>query len=134
MAIPKAITYKGVEYRSQRAAALANGIHPSAFRYQLNPKGEQAKVRRWHSENREKSRALRRRLVGLPTPTRPCPAVCEICSRPPKSRALNLDHDHLTDVFRGWLCGSCNTAIGLLQDSPRIVRRVLAYLETGVAP
>ena len=40
-----------------------------------------------------------------------------------------LDHDHSTGTFRGWLCVKCNTGLGLLQDSPSILRSAATYLE-----
>lgn len=40
-----------------------------------------------------------------------------------------VDHNHATGEIRGLLCGSCNTALGLLKDSPAVVRGALAYLE-----
>lgn len=39
-----------------------------------------------------------------------------------------VDHDHITGRIRGLLCLSCNTAIGLLKDSPISAIRVAKYL------
>lgn len=52
--------------------------------------------------------------------------VCAICR---KKRTLVIDHDHKTLRTRGLLCGSCNRALGLLQDNPKILRAALSYLE-----
>lgn len=54
---------------------------------------------------------------------------CEICGSPPKNRnSLCLDHNHLTGAFRGWLCGNCNRALGLLGEDPRTLRKAAEYL------
>ena len=45
-----------------------------------------------------------------------------------------LDHDHVTGEFRGWLCAKCNSALGLMQDSPTILRKAIEYLETTRQP
>lgn len=57
---------------------------------------------------------------------------CDICGAPPGSdgRAHNIDHDHATGRVRGILCGSCNRALGLLQDSPELMRRAAEYVAT----
>jgi len=34
--------------------------------------------------------------------------VCAICGNPPKTRRLDVDHDHKTGVIRGLLCFTCN--------------------------
>ena len=39
-----------------------------------------------------------------------------------------LDHNHKTGKFRGWLCNTCNSALGWLDDDPIKLRRALAYL------
>lgn len=72
-----------------------------------------------------------RRYRGLPEPTRPCPARCELCGRPPKNHALCLDHDHETGHFRGWLCISCNRALGVFGDNVVGLQHAIAYLEKG---
>lgn len=66
---------------------------------------------------RKSARERQRKYQNLPTPMRPCPDHCEMCLRPAGKRALHLDHCHTTGAFRGWLCGSCNTAFGRLGDS-----------------
>lgn len=42
---------------------------------------------------------------------------------------LAIDHDHETGTVRGLLCPSCNQALGLLKDSPDILRAAIHYLE-----
>jgi hypothetical protein len=76
----------------------------------------------------EKYKRTRRAYFGIPEPTRPSPEACECCGRR-ESRALNVDHDHTTGQFRGWLCFACNTGIGKLGDNYDGVLRALRYLE-----
>lgn len=63
-------------------------------------------------------------------PTRAEPSHCEICGEAPsgKRRNLCLDHCHATNLFRGWLCGRCNSAIGLMRDNPVIMERATDYV------
>jgi hypothetical protein len=63
-----------------------------------------------------------------PEPTRPMPDLCEACSRPRGETRLHLDHDHVTGVFRGWLCRQCNLGLGLLGDNKERVLKILNYL------
>ena len=76
----------------------------------------------------EKYRATRRKYSGLPEPTRPEPATCECCRRPPGDRAMHLDHCHVSGEFRGWLCSNCNTALGKLGDDLKGVESLRNYL------
>lgn len=63
--------------------------------------------------------------------------VCAVCSQPPskknrhsgKVQELVVDHCHETGVVRSLLCDRCNRAIGLLKDSPDVLRRAALYLE-----
>ena len=53
---------------------------------------------------------------------------CESCERP-VYRNWQLDHDHETGEFRGWLCKQCNTGIGLIGDTLEDIERAKRYLE-----
>lgn len=63
---------------------------------------------------------------------------CEICERPLTRRTARFDHDHAccpsdADVtcgrcVRGILCNACNSALGLLQDDPALMRKAAAYV------
>lgn len=41
---------------------------------------------------------------------------------------LHLDHDHQTGVLRGFLCRSCNLALGLVGDSRAVLQALIEYL------
>lgn len=112
------------------------------------PEGRAAHVREtkaWRKANPEKARASSRRAqlkwkYGL-TPAayeallNAQGGLCAICRRPQQTHRdgttddFAVDHDHVTDKVRGLLCHHCNTALGKMRDSPRLLRRAAAYLE-----
>jgi hypothetical protein len=57
---------------------------------------------------------------------------CEICGvafgEEARTRAV-IDHDHRTDRVRGVLCGNCNTGLGFVRDSTKILFRLADYVE-----
>lgn len=56
--------------------------------------------------------------------------ACAICLTPfAEQLRPHVDHDHVTKAVRGLLCLHCNTGIGQLRDSPKLVYRALCYLE-----
>jgi hypothetical protein len=63
-----------------------------------------------------------RKLHEPPPPGTPC----QCCGRVPA--LLMLDHDHRTELFRGWLCGTCNSGLGFLGDNAEGMRQALMYL------
>lgn len=73
------------------------------------------------------NRTRRQRIAGIPLPEWQSGDQCECCGKqfigPP-----NIDHDHLTGKFRGWLCSNCNRGIGFLGDNARAVAYALRYL------
>ena len=63
---------------------------------------------------------------------------CFICKTnmimPTKGRgqplnAVAVDHDHLTNEFRGLLCNGCNKGLGLFRDNIQSLNNAIKYLE-----
>lgn len=79
----------------------------------------------------ERRRPLSRKYKEIPDPSRPHPQWCECCGKPPNGKhpRLNVDHDHETGRFRGWLCWTCNVGIGQLGDSIAGLQEAIRYLE-----
>lgn len=68
--------------------------------------------------------------------------VCAICKRPPKNRALSVDHKHQKQdkkktplerrlKVRGLLCWSCNTALAKFKDNAEHLRNAAKYIDAG---
>lgn len=58
---------------------------------------------------------------------------CAICVRTIEETQRGqfyVDHDHETGFVRGLLCGGCNSAIGLMQESIETFERAIQYLKT----
>jgi hypothetical protein len=55
--------------------------------------------------------------------------LCAICHKPPRKKALNVDHCHDTDKVRALLCSGCNTAIGLLDEDLNILESAIQYIK-----
>lgn len=53
---------------------------------------------------------------------------CGICDGDISAGNDFADHDHATGMLRGMLCRNCNTGIGLLRDSPEVLRKAIDYL------
>jgi hypothetical protein len=97
-----------------------------------NKEKVKAAKRTWFHRYGDRCRATHRKHMGLPDPTRPTPAACECCGKPCRFGALCLDHDHRTGEFRGWLCRTCNSGLGLLGDSLPSVLCAVDYLMRAV--
>lgn len=52
---------------------------------------------------------------------------CGVCKE--SRHVLYVDHCHSTGVVRGLLCQKCNTGIGMLRDSIKLLRSAVKYLE-----
>jgi hypothetical protein len=79
------------------------------------------------SKKAASQRYLHKKL-GIPAPTRPAPVICECCGKAPHKKSLNVDHDHQTGKFRGWLCSACNRGLGMLGDNLDAIERMREYL------
>lgn len=95
------------------------------------------KSREWKDKNKEKSKEHQlKRKYGLTYADYGALLAeqkggCAICFLPfdkaPRG-VLFVDHCHTTGKVRGLLCANCNTAIGLLLDSPLLMTRAAGYL------
>ena len=55
---------------------------------------------------------------------------CAICNKEFVSKKhTHIDHCHKTNKVRALLCSGCNTAIGLLKESPENLKSALKYLK-----
>lgn len=61
--------------------------------------------------------------------------ACAICGTPLQhpfesgaGETPCLDHDHNTDMVRGWLCTGCNRGLGYFYDDPERLVAAAAYL------
>jgi hypothetical protein len=77
---------------------------------------------------KEQRRRLHRRKMSekVALAGRPRPDHCELCGR---KGPIYWDHDHVTGLFRGWLCRGCNTSLGMMMDNPVWLRRLADYVE-----
>lgn len=55
---------------------------------------------------------------------------CQCCGRNEKDfvKGLAIDHCHKSGQVRGVLCPNCNTAIGLFNDDPTVMKKAISYL------
>lgn len=92
-------------------------------------------VRQWASANPEKKKAQRVRKYGM-TPAEVDQMLesqgnaCAICNHTERKEKMfpMIDHCHKTGAVRGILCSRCNMAIGLMRDSPDLLRKAIDYL------
>ena len=54
---------------------------------------------------------------------------CAICGKKLSNLTeANIDHDHSTGKVRGLLCNNCNTAIGMLRETPELFDKAKEYI------
>lgn len=79
-----------------------------------------------------KERQALRKEYGLPENDYKCP-IClkgasELTGVGGNAGIWVVDHDHVTNTFRGHLCHNCNRAIGNFNDDIQRIQRAIEYL------
>ncbi len=112
-------------------------------RYQRDPKKAAALRREWNLNNKERSQKTKRsyslrNLYGitldqynalLSQQDNRC-AICMSTSTKRKTCPnLLVDHCHATGKVRGLLCSTCNSAIGMLEESEQSLTNAISYLK-----
>ncbi len=86
----------------------------------------------------------RRKLKQLNTPENQLESLaviavsqpnCAICGIPKEKLPMRLavDHCHATGKIRGFLCNSCNSALGYAKDDTKILQKMIEYLNNNGA-
>lgn len=55
---------------------------------------------------------------------------CKVCECHIDRSNINIDHNHETGEVRALLCYNCNALLGKSNDSPKLLKAALEYLET----
>jgi hypothetical protein len=111
---------------------------------ELQARGDKKKLRQlfgaWvrdAAKLRDKRRRENARRGGYPAPPKEkdCPpipndGICQCCNEI-SADLLHLDHCHKTGAFRGWVCGGCNTGIGLADSIERLEKRIAFLKKLG---
>lgn len=111
-------------------------------RYDASEKGKAAKSR-WRRKNTDYQNTWRKKnpnsvqiskwkhRYGFVPP--PAPEHCEGCNRhfseTSKHHGPCVDHDHIREEFRGWLCNDCNLILGYAKDSRDRLQLLINYLD-----
>ena len=70
---------------------------------------------------------LRQEAKKIEIAGRPKPEFCEICNL--NEFRIVFDHCHNSGFFRGWICDRCNRVLGIVKDSPELLKELALYLE-----
>lgn len=99
------------------------------YKHRISPDGYRLRVNRvCHTCQRKDARE--KKIAEKKAPPRPTlPHPCENCQKAiVTNKTLQLDHDHVSLEFRGWLCKECNISIGNLGDNVVGMIRAALYL------
>lgn len=58
-----------------------------------------------------------------------CCAICGSKNWDSRNNVPHIDHDHITGKVRGILCMGCNSALGMMKDSPERLIKAAKYLK-----
>ncbi len=100
------------------ARCIASGVRPNCKKCERQRKRKQYLAKRLDKASVQPDRC---EICGL--------RLCGVQDGQKTKASPHWDHNHETEVFRGWLCGNCNGALGLLGDNPALLIRASEYLK-----
>ena len=117
---------------------LCKAEHAQLFRMANRERINKA-VRDKYTPQKGKAQNLKRYGLSLDSYTNKLneqQGKCKICDEAEKYktghgiiRTLSVDHNHSTGKIRDLLCNRCNRIIGLVKESPTLLRDMADYLE-----
>lgn len=121
--VPEKFAAVRLRYREKGGAVL------------LEKEATQARARRRNDPEGQRLRKLKfkakREAERVEVAGRPRPEICDICEGN-HHLGIVFDHCHNTGKFRGWLCDRCNKTLGIVKDSPDLLRKMAEYLDGQV--
>lgn len=75
----------------------------------------------WNQRQNARRFKIKNYPFGVEKPTK-----CEICGN---NKKLVVDHNHITGLFRGFICDNCNHALGRVYDNVSILKKMIKYLK-----
>ncbi len=114
-AVPGRAAVPGREARGLPAVSRAKGDYPACWSWRL-PAGRQVERIRRRYQNLAGDRDCFRWLLMVEWQG----DRCAICGHAMGAR-FRRDHDHVSGLFRGFLCPGCNTSEGVAPSVPRYV-------------
>jgi Recombination endonuclease VII len=122
--------FEGLEYETKRCNQC--GVDKPLFSYTKNSGANHLRAKCKDCE--KLTTAQRNKFKNLFPPKN---HICPICKRTEEKCAGEggkkvgtwcCDHNHITGEFRGWLCHSCNRALGNFKDNVILLKSALEYL------
>lgn len=125
--------------RTAKKTCRRCGKDKSIFEFQNNQRSIAGRIsRRGECQScRQRKRPIDRRLKKEYKASNPVAKIgeaftCPICKVTFKRQFTNdvvLDHSHETGEIRGYICRMCNSGMGMMEDSPSILTRAIAWLQ-----
>lgn len=117
----------------ERTCSLCNNTLPlSEFAIIGGTTWVRTKCKKCIKENKDHIKNLKKQY---PVPTSEdyrCP-ICGITKQDMRDMGFRyacwfLDHDHFTHMFRGYVCGRCNTGLSSFKDNTEVLEKAIGYL------
>ena len=60
-----------------------------------------------------------------------CCIICGEHERMQPHKRLHVDHNHSTGEYRGLLCNTCNTGLGMFKDNVSLLTKAIEYIDAN---